>query len=705
MRNVQKYGEYLLAGLLGILIILLLFPSGPEVPKALSPLGRMHPLFLHLPIGFSLILILLLFFKKEFPEETFQKSFGFLSLINAVFALLTALFGVLLSSESGYENTTLNWHKWSGAGFALGAVLLYFFHHKFSMRLYQAGLGITALVLMMAGHLGAEVTHGENYLFEAWSVKESHPFDPQKAVYNEAVFPILEKKCISCHNEKKMKGELNMASIEQLMKGGKNGPVWVAGDALKSHLIERVNLPLEEKKHMPPKGKPQLTPSEIALISQWIQQGADAKITTAGLNDTDTLKQLITQMYQPEDEKSYNFKAASSDVIEQLNTPFCKVEPLTLNSPALEASFFVSQRFDLKSLQNLEKVAPQLVSLKLNKMPVKDEHLKILSSFKNLEELSLNQTEINGTGIRYLTDLQKLEKLSLSGCQLEPSTLEQIKKLTHLKEIYLWNTGVNIQKWKAELKDLKIMEGYQPNPDEKIKLNPPGLVNKNRVLDDGEKVQLKHTLPGVKIIYTTNLDEPDTAGGNVYRTPLIIKDYGTVKARAVKDGWLASEVVSFPFFTSGHVADSARLLTPANPQYPGNGSATVIDRKAGDIDNFKDGSWLGYKDTRAEILLEAGDSPRGLTVSFLIDAGSYIMPPVSVELWGGKDPKNMKLLGKKSPEQLKGYIKKRADGLSFELNEKNNYLKIVALPITKLPAWHAGRGQKGWVFIDEIYFW
>jgi hypothetical protein len=33
------------------------------------------------------------------------------------------------------------------------------------------------------------------------------------------------------------------------------------------------------------------------------------------------------------------------------------------------------------------------------------------------------------------------------------------------------------------------------------------------------------------------------------------------------------------------------------------------------------------------------------------------------------------------------------------------YFKIVAKPLSKLPSWHPGAGQKAWVFIDEIYFY
>ena len=30
-------------------------------------------------------------------------------------------------------------------------------------------------------------------------------------------------------------------------------------------------------------------------------------------------------------------------------------------------------------------------------------------------------------------------------------------------------------------------------------------------------------------------------------------------------------------------------------------------------------------------------------------------------------------------------------------------MKIVMVPVNKLPPWHRGKGQNGWAFIDEIF--
>jgi hypothetical protein len=34
-----------------------------------------------------------------------------------------------------------------------------------------------------------------------------------------------------------------------------------------------------------------------------------------------------------------------------------------------------------------------------------------------------------------------------------------------------------------------------------------------------------------------------------------------------------------------------------------------------------------------------------------------------------------------------------------------SFYKVIAKPVGKLPAWHSGKGSKGWVFVDEVFFY
>ena len=74
------------------------------------------------------------------------------------------------------------------------------------------------------------------------------------------VLPIIEDNCLRCHSAASQKGGLILDTHEDIMIGGENGTVLVAGDAAKSRLVQMIRDQIEPK--MPPKST--LRPEEIA---------------------------------------------------------------------------------------------------------------------------------------------------------------------------------------------------------------------------------------------------------------------------------------------------------------------------------------------------------------------------------------------------------------------------------------------------------
>jgi len=100
------------------------------------------------------------------------------------------------------------------------------------------------------------------------------PGGDEKLVFQHVILPVLTAKCNKCHSEEKSKGDLRMDTYEMAMKGGENGKNFVAGNLKESLSIVRILLPDSDDEHMPPEGKDQLTPEEIALLKWWVEQGA-----------------------------------------------------------------------------------------------------------------------------------------------------------------------------------------------------------------------------------------------------------------------------------------------------------------------------------------------------------------------------------------------------------------------------------------------
>ena len=701
----KKILSYACFGLNVLLVFISIFESQVQIPTWFSIIGRVHPLILHIPIGLAVGLLLFSSLKTKVESLSYDILLEYLLLFLAFTGVLSAFAGLILSFEKGYDAETLQNHKYTGIGLSLLLYLIYDFRNKiFGSKVgTNLTLAISLLAIGIVGHLGGNITHGEDFLFGEKAEKVPD------TVFDKFVYPILDQKCKNCHNNQKAKGELNMSTIEKIKKGGKNGDLWVGADTLKSHIIKRAYLDLEDKKHMPPKGKPQLTAQELLLIKKWILEGAkyDQKLVDLkpnsyffNLNSTSAIKLEV---------KNYNFSAASEKTLTELNTPFCTIKPIANGSPAVKVNFFVSSKFDLKTLQSLSKIGEQVVSLNLSKMPVTDEIFEEISKFGNLEYLNLNQTNITGKGIEKLKNCKNLQRLALANTKISFEELKKIIDLKFLKEVYLWETRFTKEQYEQLKKSkTKIELGYVPDESEILKLNPPILVNQTQILEGNSTISLKHTLQNVEIRYTLDGTEPDSTKSLIYTQPLLLKNYGAIKTKATKKGWLASDTKELYFFKSNIKAKSMTLHTKPNPQYSGKDETTLIDGKQGDAINFKDKNWLGFRENEMVGLFnfEKPSTLNGLTISYAEVSSQYIMPPVFIDIYIKEKGKPLEHFKKVSAPQLTKLTINGTKGIDIPIIKNNiEQVKIIGKPISKLPNWHPGKGDKGWFFVDEVFFY
>ncbi len=92
--------------------------------------------------------------------------------------------------------------------------------------------------------------------------------------YHAQILPMLQAHCQGCHQPAKASGKLDMTSFKNLLAAGESGsPAIVPGKPDESYLLDQVTPDKNGEAEMP-KGKPALAASEIALVRQWIEQGA-----------------------------------------------------------------------------------------------------------------------------------------------------------------------------------------------------------------------------------------------------------------------------------------------------------------------------------------------------------------------------------------------------------------------------------------------
>lgn len=722
MLNMNKHLR-VIANALIVLQILLLFCSVVDpnsFPNWLSIIGRLHPLFLHLPVSLVLLNIPVYFLTVAKNEsENNSALYQTLLAYTAILATLTAFAGLFLSSGGEYDDQTIFKHKWLSIAVAvLTHVQLYLFQWKGNnKKIWLTIASFTALLMIAGSHYGGVLTHGEDFLTFSKNEKTTSQFPPitaESTVFDAAVGPIIASKCASCHNASKQKGGLNMSDFKSLSKGGKTGALFVAGDPNKSLLIERILLSLDDKKHMPPRGKAQLTSDEMMLFTKWIEKGANNTSTYHSLDENDSLRMIADKVraINPTTSlaKTYNFKPASPTVIASLNTPFRRILPLAANSPALSVKFFLKEKFNINMLEECSTIQEQVVELNLSGMPVDDQVIPMITPFKNLEKLNLNGTSITGKNLKELGQLKQLKQLSLTGTTVDVNALMELKT-SSISTVHLWNTKIkegDLVVLKKSSPNINWDLGYIPDKNELLKLTPPRPTNTDQmIIGRNEAITLKHPLPGVTIKYTLDGSIPDSTKGTTYTTPIPSSQITRIIAIATRDGWISSSTSDYTFFQQGIKVDSVHLIHQPAEKYNKNGKTLLTDLKKGfpEILNL---NWLGYKEQTFKTGFYFNDESIKSTVvlSAADNTGAYVFPPTKITIWGGDNPKNLKKIGYLQPEMPKAY---RSNGVlpylvSIEKG-KYKYIEIEAQNIQALPSWHGGKGEKGWVFVDEVFFY
>ena len=105
-------------------------------------------------------------------------------------------------------------------------------------------------------------------LMPAWQAASPKARDAK--FFDQRVAPILERRCLGCHNEELKNGNISFLDRESLLHGGTRGPAIVPGNPAKSLLLAALRH--EGELQMPP--GPPLPAKEISILTTWVKRGA-----------------------------------------------------------------------------------------------------------------------------------------------------------------------------------------------------------------------------------------------------------------------------------------------------------------------------------------------------------------------------------------------------------------------------------------------
>jgi uncharacterized membrane protein len=454
-------------------------------------IGHLHPLIVHLPIGILLLGVFMMAY-EHYSGIDFKRPISFAFLVGSISAVLACIAGWILSNSGEYDTVLVQKHQWTGISTAAIGLLAYF------LKQYRKLLAfILTLLIFITGHYGGTLTHGENYLFNSNENANTIPTDTLKGaskkitqtissgkdsisivkynLYKDEVAPILKLRCYNCHAALKQKNGLRLDGALFIKKGGKTGKIFVAGNTFKSPLYTSLVLPIDDEKHMPPKGKHQLSQNEILIIERWIKSGASFEDIIDTINNKEVANNVaaankIGNKNIVDDSKSEKVKIeireTTKGIIVDNNKTAIKISslpnPAAIN-PAIiegfkqeniiltniaEGSNFVMANFvnvvplNKASLQTLKNINEQLVILKLTNLAIDDNDLKLVADLKNIKKLNLENSLITDDGMAYIKQLSQLEQLNLYGTNISDEGLIQLTSLKNLSQIYLWKTKV-----------------------------------------------------------------------------------------------------------------------------------------------------------------------------------------------------------------------------------------------------------------------
>lgn len=450
--------------------------DGTNLPQLSLFLGRFHPTLLHLPVALLLVALLLEAIRLPglrrvapvFPTVVLDSVLW----LAALSGFAAAVAGWLLSQEGGYDARLLDRHLWTGVATAIGALVGVALKSLAAARPDRLALPrlATAVVvaacgtMLVAAHAGGSLTHGEDYLTEhapafvrrlaGLPIPRDRSIELRTPIADRAVFDgvalrIFEQHCTACHNPGKLKGELTLDTYAGVLAGGVSGPVVVAGSPDRSELLRRLHLPLDDKKHMPPKGRPPLSDDEAAVLAWWVAAGAPASGTLRTLQAPAEVRVAFSRAI-PEAERRTLEELQRSQAAEYEATLATvraavpgSLRPILPGERDLEYSAAVAgAAFGDAELEKLSATGQDLVWLDLSRTAITDAGLKPLARMPNLQHLDLRETAVGDAGLEALAALRNLQTLGLYGTGVTDAGLPALQRLPGLKRLYLGGTKV-----------------------------------------------------------------------------------------------------------------------------------------------------------------------------------------------------------------------------------------------------------------------
>ena len=204
------------------------------------------------------------------------------------------------------------------------------------------------------------------------------------------------------------------------------------------------------------------------------------------------------------------------------------------------------------------------------------------------------------------------------------------------------------------------------------------------------------------IRYTMDGSEP-TVDSPLYTEPIEIRESCTIKARSDRNG-MSGRTYEKSFTAHKAMGRPVQALTPTHHNYTYNCPDMLTDGLRG-AGPYNSGDFAGWYDKPFEALIEMdGTAYSSVTLSAFVFRYDYIFGPTYMTVYTSEDGKEFTEMAH-ADYAIEGGMDDGNGCAEYTLTfpeTSAKYLKVTAGCLEALPDWHTGKGNPGFVFIDEV---
>lgn len=210
------------------------------------------------------------------------------------------------------------------------------------------------------------------------------------------------------------------------------------------------------------------------------------------------------------------------------------------------------------------------------------------------------------------------------------------------------------------------------------------------------------TIDNAPIYYTLDGSEPTTASEK-YTDVIKIDKPCTLRTVAIRPSG-SSKITKDEISFSKSSMKPITMLQPINKQYEFSGATVLVDGMTGNM-NYKTGRWIAFytNDLEAVIDLKETTEISSMTLHTCVEKGDWIFDTRGITVSVSDDNQTFKEVASEAYPAMKESDPNQIYTHELKFDPvKTRYVKVKALSEQKIPSWHGGKGNPGFLFVDEI---